>query len=70
MPSHKLPPATAAKEMFDDLQHLVEAIDRRVPHLERLAEATIARDAADLRQRAVALMGAIEAAVIRDPPQR
>jgi hypothetical protein len=56
--------------MFDDLQHLVEAIDRRVPHLERLAEATIARDAADLRQRAVALMGAIEAAVIRDPPQR
>ena len=52
--------------MFDDLQRLVEGIDRRVPQLERLDEATIARDAADLRQRAVALMRAIEAAVARD----
>jgi hypothetical protein len=56
----------AAKEMFDELQRLVEAIDRRVPHLERLDEAAIARDAADLRQRAVSLMRAIEAAVVRD----
>jgi hypothetical protein len=52
--------------MFDELQRLVEAIDRRVPHLERLDEAAIARDAADLRQRAVSLMRAIEAAVVRD----
>jgi hypothetical protein len=37
-----------------------------VPRLERLAEATIARDAADLRGRAVALMRAIEAAVTRE----
>jgi hypothetical protein len=29
----KLAPATAAKEMFDDLQRLIEAIDRRVPQL-------------------------------------
>lgn len=66
MVTDKLTPATAAKEMFDDLQRLVEAIDRRVPRLERLGEAAIARDAADLRQRAVALMQAIEAAV---PPE-
>ena len=66
MVARKLAPGTAAKEMFDDLQRLVEAIDRRVPRLERIGEGAIARDAADLRQRAVALMRAIEAAV---PPK-
>jgi hypothetical protein len=63
MAPDKIAPANAAKEMFDDLQQLVEAIDRRVPQLERLAEDAIAKDAAELRQRAVALMRAIEAAV-------
>lgn len=52
--------AAGAAEMLDDLQRLVEALDRRVPHLERLSEAAIARDAADLRQRAIALMKALE----------
>ena len=66
MATDKIAPANAAKEVFEDLQHLVEAIDRRVPQLERLAEAAIARDAADLRQRAIALMRAIEAAVTRE----
>jgi hypothetical protein len=66
MDPDKIPPAGAAKEMFDDLQRLVEAIDRRVPQLERLAETTIAQEAADLRGRAVALMRAIEAAVTRE----
>jgi hypothetical protein len=59
-------PTAATKALFDDLRHLVEALDRRVPHLERLEETAIAREAADLRQRAVALMQAIEAAV---PPE-
>ena len=63
MANDKIAPANAAKAMFADLQHLVEAIDRRVPHLERLSETDIARDAADLRQRAVALMRAIEETV-------
>jgi hypothetical protein len=62
MATDKVAPANVAREMFEDLQHLVEAIDRRVPHLERLTEAAIARDAADLRERAVALMRAIESA--------
>lgn len=66
MATSKLAPAAAAKEMLDELRHLVEAIDRRVPHLERLDEATIARDAADLRRRAVSLMRALEAAT---PPE-
>jgi hypothetical protein len=34
------------------LGQLVEALDRRVPHVERLGEAGIARDAAALRQEA------------------
>jgi hypothetical protein len=66
MPTRKIAPTAATKALFDDLRHLVEALDRRVPHLERLEETAIAREAADLRQRAVALMEAIEAAV---PPQ-
>lgn len=54
--------AVAAKEMLADLHRLVEAIDRRVPHLERLSEAKIAREAADLRARASALIRDLEGA--------
>jgi Tfp pilus assembly ATPase PilU len=53
-------PVAAAREMLADLQLLVEAIDRRVPHLERLNEPKIARDAAELRRKAVTLIHAIE----------
>jgi hypothetical protein len=35
------------------LRELVEALDRRVPHVERLGEARIAREAALLRNEAV-----------------
>jgi hypothetical protein len=35
------------------LRQLVQALDRRVPHFERNGEATIARDAADLKHRAI-----------------
>ena len=35
------------------LRELVDALDRRVAHVERLGEARIARDAADLRQEAL-----------------
>jgi hypothetical protein len=48
--------ATQAREMLAELQQLVEALDRRVPHLERVGEAQIARDAAGLRQQAVSLI--------------
>jgi hypothetical protein len=49
-----------AREMLSDLYRLVEAIDRRVPHIERSGEAQIAHDAADLRKRAVSLIRRIE----------
>jgi hypothetical protein len=35
------------------LRELVDALDRRVPHVERLGEARIAREAAALRNEAV-----------------
>jgi hypothetical protein len=49
-----------AKDMLSDLYRLIEALDRRVPRLERSGEAQIAHDAADLRERAVSLIRRIE----------
>jgi hypothetical protein len=49
------------KEMLVDLQRLVEALDRRVPQLQRVGEAKIATDAAELRRKAVILMAELTA---------
>ncbi len=49
-----------AREMLADLRRLIEALDRRVPRLERIGEAQIARDAADLRERTISLIRRIE----------
>jgi hypothetical protein len=49
-----------AKEMLIDLYELIAALDRRVPRLERSGELKIARDAADLRERALHLIRDIE----------
>jgi hypothetical protein len=50
----------AARQMLADLYQLIEALDRRVPRLERLGESQIARDAALLRERALQLIRDIE----------
>jgi hypothetical protein len=47
-------------EMLADLNRLIEALDRRVPRLERTGEAQIAHDAAELRARAQSLIDLIE----------
>jgi hypothetical protein len=52
--------AAHAREMLGDLYQLIEALDRRVPRIERIGEAQIVRDAADLRERAVNLIRKIE----------
>ena len=49
-----------AREMLSDLYQLVEALDRRVPRIERAGEAQIAHDAAELRERAMSLIHRIE----------
>lgn len=52
--------AAQARDMLGDLYRLIEALDRRVPRLERIGEAQIAHDAADLRERAISLIRRIE----------
>jgi hypothetical protein len=52
------------QEMLADLRRLIEALDRRVPRLERIGESQIAHDAADLRERAISLIRLVEG----DPP--
>jgi hypothetical protein len=42
-------PSSAARELLE----LIAALDRRVPHVERAGEASIARDAAALKARAL-----------------
>jgi hypothetical protein len=42
--------------MSVELRLLVEALDRRVPRLERFGEAQIVADAAELRRQAVGLL--------------
>lgn len=41
------------KRAIRHLQQLVEALGRRVPHIERVGEAKIARDAAALKEEAL-----------------
>jgi hypothetical protein len=62
--------AAHAQEMLSDLHRLIEALDRRVPRLERIGEAQIARDAADLRERAVRLIQRIESGGLIDTSAR
>ena len=52
---------TPATDVLADLYRLIEALERRVPLLQRSGEERIARDAADLRQRASLLIRQIEA---------
>ena len=48
------------EQLLDDLRFLIEAIDRRLPHLDRLGESQIVADAAELRLRAVNLIEKME----------
>ena len=52
--------APAASELIVELRHLIDALDRRVPNLERSGEADIARDAAMLREQALARIAVLE----------
>ena len=49
------------------LNELIEALDRRVPRLERVAESSIARDAAALRAKALKRLAEIKE---EEPPRR
>ena len=52
--------AAGREHMIRHLRQLVEALERRVPHIERSGEAAIARDAAALRERALKRIAELE----------
>jgi hypothetical protein len=45
--------AVTPNQVADELRDLIAALDRRVPRVEQAGEASIARDAAALREKAV-----------------
>lgn len=49
-----------SRQILADLNQLIEALDRRVPRLERIGEQQIAHEATDLRARAISLIRKIE----------
>jgi hypothetical protein len=62
----KVAPTQETQDMLSDLYRLIEALDRRVPRLERLGESQIAHDASDLRERAVSLIQRIEGNALKE----
>lgn len=52
------------------LHELIAALDDRLPHVERSGEATIARDAAALRGRALERIAELERAAVASPTTR
>ena len=58
--------AVTACDLERELQELIAALDRRVPRVERAGEASIARDAAALRAKAVRRLAEITAKKMQD----
>ena len=57
-----MPPASPHRQkLLVHLRELVEALDRRVPHLEREGEVRIVAEAAALKRKALELIAKLEA---------
>lgn len=48
------------KRAMRHLRQLIDALNRRVPHIERVGEAKIARDAAELMEKALKRLNELE----------
>lgn len=59
------PVAVTTTELVRELEELIAALDRRVPRVEQAGEAAIARDAARLREKAVARLTQITSQTTR-----
>jgi hypothetical protein len=53
-------PTDAVARQIAQLRELIEALERRVPHIERLGEMDIAREAAALKEKALARIAELE----------
>jgi hypothetical protein len=54
-----VPPTTSDPGLKAALEEIVEALDRRLPHIERASESAIAEDARRLREAAVRRIAAL-----------
>ena len=52
-----------SKQQIRHLRELISALDRRVPRIERVGEANIARDAAALKKKALERLAELQADV-------
>jgi hypothetical protein len=52
-----------SKQQIRHLRELIAALDRRVPKIERVGEADIARDAAELKKKALTRLAELQADV-------
>jgi hypothetical protein len=52
--------AVSRADVIRELLELIDAIDRRVPHVERAGEASIAREAAALKTKALKRIAELE----------
>ena len=52
-----------SKQQIRHLRELIAALDKRVPRIERVGEASIARDAAALKKKALERLAVLEAEV-------
>jgi hypothetical protein len=55
-------PSDDRRQLISRLRELIEALDSRVPHLEREGEVHIATDAAALKSKAIARIAQLELA--------
>jgi len=60
MARETLTPGKIRTRKLRHLRELIAALDRRVPHVERVGEATIAKDAASLRKKALQRIAELE----------
>ena len=61
MSPDQTPPEGEVKRAIRHLRELIAALDRRVPHIERVGEEEIARDAATLKAKALERIAELEA---------
>jgi hypothetical protein len=61
--SDQRPTRESTARVIAALGELIDALDRRVPHIDRAGEVQIARDAARLRSEAVARINELRSAV-------
>ena len=59
--------AVTTRELARELEELIAALDRRVPRVAEIGEEAIARDAAALREKAIARLTEV-AATLEQPP--